>query len=380
MGNLAVMSRDPIKLMYIMDYYDNPRGGTESQLFKLLNNLDRERFEPYLVFFRYTDYLLSNSFSCPIKVVKINKMVSLDTLIKGYHLSYLIRQWKIDIVHTFFNDASVIAPFFCKIGGAKVIVSRRDMGFWYTPLNLAALKVSNLFVDRIVTNSKAVKENVRKREGFPEKKIVVIYNGHNGDLIKIPSSPNFRKSYSIGTHDPIIGMAAHLYPMKRQSDLIRAFTVVRGKYPNAHLVFAGEGKDAARLKELAKSLHIEQQVHFIGSVSDIISIVRHFDVCVLCSESEGLSNAVIEYMGCGKPVICTNVGGNPEIIEDGHNGFLVEVGDVSSIAERILRILANDTLSQMLGRNAQLTVEKKFRIREMIDSHMSLYNQVIYRG
>lgn len=373
------MLKKKIKIMYLMDYYYGTNGGTEGQLFELIRGLDKDKFQPHLFVFRPTEFIKKdNDFPCPITVLNINKLSTIDTFIKLSKLSRLIKKQHFNITHIFFNDASLIAPFFCKLSGAKVIVSRRDMGFWYTSLNQKVHKVSNRFVDFIIANSSAVARNVNRFEKYPLQKIKVVYNGHNP--LKFLDSPmvQFRERTGIGEYDPIIGMVASLYKIKRQSDLIQAFSIVHKEHKNSHLVLIGSGAMETALKSLTNSLGLQDFAHFLGSVTDVIPIIKHFSVGVLCSESEGFSNAILEYMACGIPAVCTNVGGNPEIVKDGYNGFLVNVGDVKQMADRIDKILSNKSLAEMLGNNARLAVNERFTSENMVNSHMSLYNQLIF--
>ena len=129
------------------------------------------------------------------------------------------------------------------------------------------------------------------------------------------------------------------------------------------------------VKQLARLFHLDMCIHLLGGVSDIIPIIKNFSASVLCSESEGMSNAIIEYMGCGTPIVCTNVGGNPELIEDGHNGFLIEVGDIEALSERLIKILTDRSLASRLGHNAQCKVSQVFLGERMVNSYMQLYEE-----
>src|SRR3989337_3468325 len=182
------MHQKPIKVMYLIDFFGGPYGGTERQLYELIKGLDKKIFQPHLAIFRHTSFTEDKTahFPCPITALNISKLTSLDSLLKLLKLSRHIRSEDFRLVHIFFNDAAISLPLFCKMGGARVISSRRDMGFWYTTRNLLFLKISNLLVDRIVANSNAVKDNVNKKEGFPNDKIDVIYNGYREEQFRFP--------------------------------------------------------------------------------------------------------------------------------------------------------------------------------------------------
>ena len=368
----------PVKILYLMDrlHWGDIVAGTEGQFLQLLTNLDRDRFEPHLAVLRPTAFTDSAArFSCPIRVLNIEKLLSGGSVFKLAKLAALIRTQDIRVVHIFLNDAAIAAPLFCRIGGAHVLVSRRDMGFWYSRGILAALRVSNLFVDRIVANSDAVRKNVHSREHYPLDKIAVCYNGHDPARFDALPEAGFRERLGIGASDPIIGMVANFNPWKRHVDLVHAFARVRQQHPSAHLVLAGAG-DLEPARAAAQALGVTPAVHFTGTVADAVPLVKHFAVGVLCSESEGLSNSVIEYMGCAKPTVCTNAGGNSEAVTDGVNGFLVRPGDVDTLAARIGTLLAEPMMREQMGRRAR-EAALQFTIRKMADSHMALYDEMV---
>jgi glycosyltransferase involved in cell wall biosynthesis len=172
-------------------------------------------------------------------------------------------------------------------------------------------------------------------------------------------------------------MVANFHPWKRHLDLVKAFTRVRQSHPRAHLILVGSGNSAPVAAEIDAS-GLSSAVHVISGVTDVIPIVRHFDLGVLPSETEGSSNAIIEYMGCGKPTVCTSVGGNVELIRNDENGFLLDPGDVSALADRISRILASPDLSARLGHQAQLSAQQ-LTTRAMADRHMSVYEALTNR-
>jgi glycosyltransferase involved in cell wall biosynthesis len=240
------------------------------------------------------------------------------------------------------------------------------------------LRAGNAFVTRIVANSEAVRANVHHMEGFPADRIHVIYNGHDPSRFDVPASPDFRQELGIGPADPIVGMVAHFHPWKRHDDLVRAFGLIRSRYPAARLVLVGSGHTQPAIRALVRSLGLDSAVHFIGTCSDAVPAIRHFSIGVLCSDSEGLSNAVMEYMACGKPTICTRSGGNGELLSDGKSGFLVDPGDVGTLADRIARLLDDSALQRTMGSLAQVAAAR-CTTQLMAQQHMALYERVAER-
>jgi len=371
------METRPRRILYMMDYFFGTEGGTERQLLELILGLDRARYEPEFAVLQTSNYIESDDFPCEARVLNIKGVSGPTAILKMLSLAMDIRRSNIDLVHVYFNDAAVLAPFFSRMGGARVITSRRDMGFWYTPRILKLLRISNRFVDRIVANSQAVKANVTVMEGYPADRIEVLHNGMNGVRFESEKEPGFRARLGIGAGDYIVGMVSNLYAIKRPEDLIRAASLIRHQISNVHLVLVGGGqKEIEPLKEFVDRAGMTQSVHFLGRVPDAIPIIKHFDVCVSCSESEGLSNSIIEYMGCAKPVVCTNVGGNQELVKDGANGFITEVGNIHALAQRVREVLLNDALRNRLGENGRSRYLMEFTSEKMVAAYMDLYDNV----
>lgn len=370
----------PGKILFIMDYYYDICGGTESQLLALIRGLIARGYKPQLAVLRPTEFTRNApKFICPIVTLDVFRIFSLRTLIRMLKLTRQLRRENVELVHVFFNDAAILVPLFAKLAGCRVVVSRRDMGFWYTRPVLMLLRLANRFVDSVIANSKAVADKVKVCEWLWRTKVAVIYNGYEMHRLTQPADVHFRDRLGISRNDPIVGIVANLKVVKRHTDLLRAFAKVHQQRVDAHLVLIGKGPLEQQLRELTAKLGLEQRVHFVGSMDNVIPIVKHFQVGVLCSESEGFSNALIEYMACGVPPVCTRVGGNSELIVDGENGFLVEVGDAPTLATRITMLLKDRSLAQSLGSRARETVEK-LTAERMVSAHITTYAELGLRG
>jgi len=365
-----------MKVAFVIDYFDGPVAGTQTQLMVLIRGLLKKGLRPQLLVFRPTVFSSEASdFLCPISCLNIYHILSFRALITMFRFSRSLKREGVDVVQIFFNDASILAPIFAWMAGSKVIVSRRDMGFWYTRSILASLRGANLFVDRITANSIAVADNVAKNEWVRRKKIRIIYNGYAmGRMDQLPEI-NFRQEHGIGQGDPIVGIVANFTPVKRHEDLLMAFSEVHRSMPSAHLVLVGIGELQERLSILAGRLGLERYIHFLSGVTEVIPIVKHFDVGVLCSESEGLSNALIEYMACGVPPVCTAVGGNIELVTDHVNGLLVSFGDVKALATSITSLLEDRELATRIGQCARKSVERLSE-ESMVNEHLKMYEEL----
>lgn len=373
--------------MYLMDRYDGPQAGTEGQLLQLVRHLDRSRYEPAVTLLRGSDRGGFDQRVCPVAVLGITRLLSIRSILRFLGFALRLRRESYRVVHCFLNDVSLIGPPLLRVLGIRVLVSRRDMGFWYSRWNLAVLRIARVFVDRYVTNSQAVRQVVHEREWVPCEKISVIYNGFAPQAQWRGGAANTEPRPTAADRAPVVGIVANLRPIKRIDVLVQAFALVCGRYPGARLmVVGGDGPSLhgasmrEELERLASRLEIGDRLLFTGRVDDPAPYIRQFSVAVLCSDSEGFSNAVIEYMHAGRAVVCTDTGGNPELVQDGRNGFLVPVGDVEALADRLLRLLSDSALASRLGEAARETVASAYSPTRMVSEHMACYDDVLAVG
>jgi len=354
------------KICYLLDTISNPNAGTESQFLKLYHGLKNQGEAVQLTVLRDADFLQNESSLSGYGCLNINKMFSVLSLLGLIKFAANLKKQKVKIVHVFFNDSSIIAPLILKLFGMKVVISRRDMGFWYTRLNSLILKLNSRFIDLAVVNSEAVKNITHQVERISKHKIKVVYNGYslNSETHDVPMPT--------GT---ILGIVANIRPIKRMQDAVQALANLQDKYPELQLVIVGAGNDT-ELMHQAKELGVGEHLHCLGSKSSPLDYIHKFDIALLCSESEGFSNAIIEYLHAGKPVVCSKVGGNPEIIESGVNGYLYEAGDVVQLTTSIEKILQDKEHYQTLSKNAQLSVKSRFDETIMLSNYQEIYRSL----
>ncbi len=244
---------EPKRILYLMDKYEHPYGGTERQVMELIRRIDRHRFSPHIVVLRDSDYLKAHNFDCPVDVLGIGKMMSIESAWKLYKYMRTMKSNSFNLTHIFFNDASILGPPITKLAGMSVVVSRRDMGFWYTARNTKLLRLNRLFVDHVISNSQAVKKSVQQVEKFMESEISVIFNGYNNELEEVGTRQNIRDMLGVSPNGKIIGIVANLRTIKRIEDLLKAFSLVRRSHGDAWLIMVGTGPLLGELENLAQS-------------------------------------------------------------------------------------------------------------------------------
>lgn len=370
-----------LKLLYILDAFPDPQAGTEGQFWLLFNQLDRSQVDPAIVLLRPSPWLQTRVNTAPVRVLGVERLRSATSLVKLLATVRWAKREGFQVAHIFFNDSALVFPPLLKLAGIRVIVSRRDLGFWYTKANLRLLRFNRRFVDAVIANAQAVKSVVQQKEGYGADDIRVIYNGIRRSRSE-GKSECIRSGLGVPSDALLLMIVANLRPLKRIDDAIRALAKQQGAGRQVHLLVAGEdragraaGSHQQELEELATSLGISKQVHFLGKIADPMPLLAQVSVGLLCSETEGLSNAVIEYMLAGCAVICTDAGGNAELVQHEKNGFVVPIGDVEAIAAAIEILTDDPVLLQRMRQISAQHAQELFRPEAMQAAHMALYSQ-----
>ncbi|MFH1062926.1 MAG: glycosyltransferase [Candidatus Omnitrophota bacterium] len=284
---------------------------------------------------------------------------------------------KIDIVHTHGYTATTIGRLTAFLSGVKVIIAHIHSTYYnYNKKQLIIEKIFSLFTKKIICCSKAVAEFVKENEKINPLKIQVIYNGIDVNKFEVVSSikKQENKRFTVGCVASLVEHKGHKY-------LLEAAKEVLDTLPDkVRFMLVGDGVLRKQLEKQVRNLGIAEYVSFMGNVKNIEALISTFDIAVLAScEREGLGIALLEAMAGGIPVIGTNVGGIPEIIENKKNGLLVKPYDSKSIAQAIIMMCNDWDKTKLMGEKARLTVEKKFSKEVMLKAITKLYLE-LYHG
>lgn len=204
------------------------------------------------------------------------------------------------------------------------------------------------------------------------KAVTQIYNGVD-TVTCSPENEGAKKTRAelgIPSDAFVIGTVGRLDPIKDHPALFRAFNIVQQKAPNTALVVVGDGVERKRLEALAG-----EGVVFLGNRLDVPELLRIFDVFVLTSKNEGISNTILEAMATAVPVVATNVGGNPELVKDGSTGFLVKPGDFESMASALVCYFEDPDLRIRHGKAGRDKAIKEFGVQKMVRSYEEVYRR-----
>jgi glycosyltransferase involved in cell wall biosynthesis len=366
-----------VKIAFVIDSIASPTAGTEKQLLFLLRCLDRNKFEPYLCCLQSSQWLEKDFDICPLYIVKVKSFKHPVSFFRLWRFAKFLQKEKVDIVQTHFRDANIAGIISGKLAGVKKIIStRRNIGYWHNRLEVVILKFLNQWVAKFVANSEYARIRASKIEGIRLEKIEVIYNFLNLEMFKRDGDWRGEKlKESLGTSNecPVVTMVANLRPVKGVDVFLKSARLVLDSAPGINFIVVGEGEERKRLESICQQLKLDSSVKLIGAASDIIPLLRASDIGVLSSNSESLSNAIIEYMAAGLPVICTDVGGNRELVQDGLNGFLVPSGDPKRLADAIVRLVNDPELRLRMGRESRQRVKLLFDFEKAVKDYEAFY-------
>ncbi len=357
-----------LNILYIIDRLAH--GGTEKQLLHLLEGLDRKTYTPHICTLKplgdFEETLQLPAFHLPFTSFT---QPSLPLIVKG--LVRYIRSNRIDIVQTFFQDPCVLGALSRPFHQALLVGSFRDLGFWRTQLESFKMRAAVKAYTGFIANSLAVKRHFAQKDRIKSDKIEVIYNG-----VDVPRFPE-RAEHPTTGQPPVVGIVANLNrPVKRVQDFIALATIVLQQRPEVRFMVIGDGHLRTKMENLASSQGVAEAITFVGRLSDPLPYLSTFAVGVITSETEGFSNAILEYMACGIPVVATATGGNLEVVDNGKNGFLVPVGDVKQLASRTLQVL-QEPINEQIGKENKIKVQRKFSLPRMIKIHEQYYQALI---
>ena len=257
-----------------------------------------------------------------------------------------------------------------------IISSRRDLSrwWWYTPARRKILRRVQQLSTRILVNSEAVRQELLTRDGFAPDKIQVVYNGIEATRFLQAAPPREHVLPGVSANQKLIIMVANMHiAVKGHSDLIEAARIVRETCPETRFLLAGDGEMRTFFEDQVRAAGLEEMFLFLGHRTDIPALLACCDIGVLASRSEGLPNAVLEYMAAGLPVVATTVGGVPEIIENESNGLLVPPENPDALSAAILRLLKDEEMRHRLGQAGRENVLARFNFTSVMASLRQLY-------
>ena len=373
-----------INLLHIVGYI-YPFAGMERKVIQLINNLDKSVFNVSLAGLIMYDERTKGFLNQDIKLFFLDKKEGIDLKII-FRLADILRQHKIDIIHSHNWTTLLYAVLAAKIARTPVIIHGEHgietKEIEDTRLRFYLKKILYNQCQRLITVSDDIRQSIINRYGINNHKITVIYNGvevhEKSDSSHIM---DIKIKYGLQKYKKIIGTVGRIKQVKDFETLIKAFKIVKDKYADSALVIVGPGNDKAndyyaQLINLIEELDLNN-VLFTGTITDIDAILSTFDIFVNSSLSEGISNTILEAMANNVPVAASRVGGNPELVRDNESGLLFESQNEADCAECILKVLDERIKINYLVDSAYRNVRVNHSMDSMFKKNTAIYEKML---
>lgn len=311
------------------------------------------------------------------RIVELHKPPGNSVLFLG-KLARSIRRLRPDIVHTR-NWSGMDGVIAARLAGAPAIVHGEHGWGMEDPDGSDPRRVRvRRFLSRWVREYTCVSKtmiNWLRDDIRVSKPIHQVYNGVDVERFRPRDDrATIRASLGIDAAAPVIGIVGRLDPIKNHLGLVEAFREIRTAHPDAVLAIVGNGPERRRIETAVADLG--SAVRMLGDRDDVPDVLAAFDVFVLPSFNEGISNTILEAMASGLPVIACRVGGNPELIRDGHDGTLVDPDRPDRIAQAALAYLDDENLARVHAANARREVCARFSIEAMVEGYEAVWSRV----
>lgn len=371
------------KIIWMIDSLGH--GGAERLTLAILERFDRERFDLRVCALQERGGNpvakdLQNA-GIPVDLLNIPTLRHPANLFKitGY-----LRRHKPQLIHAQLEFSIVLGSLAAKLLGIPCVTTLHTLdnpqerrAYWRYRVTLSALK-------HLCARSIGVSESTRLhhlRDGnIPGEKIITLYNGIDLSAYKTPTPEAcLEKRKELGlTPDSVVAVTvAVLREPKGIQFMLQAMAQLRKTHPNLQYLVVGDGEHGPALKEMARNLELENRVIFAGQRKDIPEILPVCDFFVLPTLTEALPTVLMEAMAAQKAIIASNVGGVPEMIQDGVNGRLLPPGDVPALVTACAHLADDSALRNAWGAAGQAICREKFNIERQIISLENLYASLI---
>ncbi len=376
------MNRPPliVHIIFRLDF-----GGLENGLVNLINNMPADKYRHAIICMTETTEFSRRIKVDGVQIFELHKKEGQDFSIYP-KMMRIFREIRPDIVHSK-NFGTIEAQLISFLAGVKYRVHSehgRDVDdidgknrkrIWIRRILL-------LFTLKCIPLSKNLESWLLDTIKVPKRKITQLYNGVDVGKFNVSQPKACLRGFPPAWENRIIiGVVGRLQPVKNQKMLLLAFSILLKRKPNLRgklgLAVIGDGPEREQLEKIALLEGIVDCVWFAGARNDIKEVFGFIDIFVLPSLNEGISNTILEAMASGLPVIATNVGGNPELVDDNHTGILSPSNDLEKMADALLLYVNNMELAAKHGAAGRKRVEAMFSMDKMIENYTRVYDSLM---
>lgn len=309
----------------------------------------------------------------PTFLIKSRRHYNINSAIK---IAKYMHENKYNYLHAHSSHALTLALLVKLLLPNIFLIAARRVDFSIKKPVIGSFKYNNHLVNKIICISHAIKK-VMENDGVAKTKLVTVHSGIDIQRFSKVSAntAEFRKKLAIAKNNVIVGTIAALAGHKDYHTLLHTARQVLNRSDNITFIALGDGPEQDEISDLHKELKLGNRFRLLGFRDDIAGFLHLFDIFILTSKMEGMGTTLLDAQSAGLPIVATKAGGIVEVVRNGENGLLANVGDVQDLTEKVLHLAANAKLRQKLGENGQDFVKEfdyRKTVRETIDVYQNL--------
>lgn len=367
----------PIPIAFCITELD--RGGAERALTQLVLGLDRREWLPRVYCLgprgHFADVIEAGGVA--VECLGASGVMNLPSVL--VRLTLALRRFRPAVLQTFLFHANIVGRLAGRLARVPRIVSGIRVAERQSHWHLLVDRWTNWLVDHNVCVSRGVADFSVTQAKLRPSKLSVIPNGVDYELFA-SAKPTDLTSLGVPEGSPVCITVGRLERQKGIDVLLKAASRVLSNHPECHFLIAGEGPDRANLEALAKQLGLMNSVHFVGLREDVPNLLAASTVFVLPSRWEGMSNALLEAMATGLPVVATAVEGTTELVRPGETGLLVPAENSEELATAMTLLLGSATTSRTMALEAQSHIRSYYAADDSTRAYCDLYRNLVERG
>ena len=357
-------------------------GGTELNAVRTAEGLDRKRFHLTVVALSDEGPLLERyrAAGYDVRVFDTPSFYSPKTIPEMRKLVRFLKENRTQVLHAHSIYANVIGVTAGRLAGVPCIISSRR---WWKRGVSPALNTGNHVADRlahrVLANSQGVARLV-EADGIAPSRVAVIPNFVDAQGFEMPTSEaltTLRAQLGLHPGEKALGVVARLAGVKDHRNLVEAFSRIANDHPDWVLSIVGDGVEREALELQVQNQGLGDRVRFAGSMPHQPSPHHAFELSVLNSISEGFPNSLVEAMAARRAVVATDVGGNPDAVEDGVTGLLVAPQNPGELARALSRLMGDDVARERMGKAGYETARSRFSRNDVLGRLEALYHEVL---
>jgi glycosyltransferase involved in cell wall biosynthesis len=354
-------------------------GGSQTHLVQVMRFLDRDRFAPTFYCIGGEGELLDAVRATGVDVLLTGsgesyRGVGLARRVWG--LSRSFRERRLDIVHNYLLRANFVGSLAARLARVPIVLCSKRGCHHMEGGDLLMAKVGNALADRVTANAEAVRDFVHLDEGCALAKMPVIPSGIDTDRFQPLPAADYKQRLGLPADCTAVGIVTRMRTRKGVEEFVRAIGELRRTRPDVHGVIVGEVSLDDVLEGIVREYGLDGHLSLLGRRSDMPEVLSAFDLFVLSSHDEGMSNAVLEGMAMQLPVVATDVGGTGEVVRHGESGLLVPAKDPGALAAAMADVLADRERAGAMGRLGREIVVARFSAPAMVRQMEDLYFEI----